>query len=1840
VDGHRHACPANAEKPGNDPVNCVCLAGYTGGGAFANGMYPACTLLPPGGKASVAPCAHGETRVVGGAWTCTCTAVAPGEEAFTGGGKFVYDDATQEKLGADGRGQYPACTRLEKCDMFAEVSWAGSTAMQASERAALEGIYDEMTSGTFETRVGMKQDWYGRPTSPGEPQNVTMDKAWAFGTGDWAAAGYFGSPVKNRGRATMHWNFLKCKKSYADDLCSTYRLWGTLCWGGHVVEIDADKLKAADVLGAIDAPWKLSTKVNGLTKLRKLELSATGLVALPDTVASLTGVLHMIFMENAGLKKLPCSVWKLPKLHMIDVDNTGLEELAIGCTGANNPDLEFLFANRCNLRQVGIGATSSPKLKLLSISNTARQTGKTKNKISKFELDPKGGLEVLDMSASLDVTGNSKLSDFITIANSPLQVLDVQNNNLRGDVSSAFDGAPKLRQVNLANNKLTGALPSFTNTPKLESFDASHNTFTSWPPYPKWKDQGRAGGFDMLTTLKLAHNNLTHNDENVKEGHIEQQLTYLPAVKNLDLSHNKLTTRYSLPNGFNFLTKSFPPNIETLDLSHNALDRVFCATGAGAATRCGGAQNKYPKLHTLKLNNNKNFGGDLPEYMFGDGTLAALKKLDLSGCKFSGAIPVISKPTMEELDATNNPGLKLATIDRANPMALPFGYTTGGAAGVLAGTSDENVRCPSFTHRDATLRVDPSYYGYVGCKCARGLWGNPAAKPYDITKSSGCFDFNAEYHKKGTNAKDTLSDTYNEASTEHVRLSSGLSTTFSVKPDPYACNATNGPSTCSFKAIKLSVNAAKMATGETLLVKYKDSEDVEHTAIRADCRTEVVTDIPTNTTKDVTRCDPVDCLITAGSTHTCFALTDTAHAVFTSSSRDNAVSFIIEYEGLKACDKINDGLNDTVATSISGKCMPKRASLESSLTLQGMEEFEHDSPSAKRTAVIEALAKRLGVHKSAIVITDVTVIPIARRRLNTQGGTTLKISYRVAASSSSQAVAVQERAQATDFKQKFAEDVKAESGDTVTVTNVPEAFALDGVCGKGTQLFTNAATPTDEQKNWDHSPCFQDKKGETTAGWYRKVKLESGKQGCCVPCPLGTYKSSDDTRLQCLPCHPDRFADEPGETQSGCKSCNPSGQKTATNTAARSGCKCLSGHFATVNQALPFKGERGTSYEQGIDCIKCHESASCLTESEAAQVQSARNATSMPAYEGLTFESVQSKYSYWTLKSFYRYNYTDGNAKQHPSKLKGMKCKSRVSGRSWCTGGNYTLGFQKDGLKAVDYIASSGANAPRSAASASCPADTDILDMTGKQRVYAEGCGCAIGHMGPLCAVCMPGFRKGLRSNGCDKCDQDANKKVTYSLVGFFAALLLFVGIFFQKVRECAQESKEKLNQIRKRSQAHLSEAFSGQDLVDFESGFMNFMMGGGDSFLSFKILIGLFQVLPQFDFVFSGSGFQWPSGVRELFGLLAIFNLNFTQFASLGCLVETNFVDDFLVTTMLPLILTAIVVVLHLAAKKAGKTWFRKRNNLIRATLAIFFVAYPGASSSSLRMLRYNCKTMPNGDQYLQADMWIRCNDDSQKIRTWFGDDSSYKAYESLAWFFVAVYPFGVPICLFAMLYRNRKNLYEKDENGVIKRKYDEDTKRLKGWKTDRKLGKSLGLLYSSYKPKYWWWEVFELIRKVLITGMLIFVMPGTPSQFAFGILLSLFFMLFYTGCRPYCDKVNSWLQMICQVAVFMMLFAGLLIAAQISDEDGYDMDALEGMMVFITVLPIAIGGVMIIYTNVALFCGDVMVLCKKKKASPGGAEQKEAVVTMNDVEAELDGVATAGKEVAVSETRTTGEA
>jgi len=58
---------------------------------------------------------------------------------------------------------------------------------------------------------------------------------------------------------------------------------------------------------------------------------------------------------------------------------------------------------------------------------------------------------------------------------------------------------------------------------------------------------------------------------------------------------------------------------------------------------------------------------------------------------------------------------------------------------------------------------------------------------------------------------------------------------------------------------------------------------------------------------------------------------------------------------------------------------------------------------------------------------------------------------------------------------------------------------------------------------------------------------------------------------------------------------------------------------------------------------------------------------------------------------------------------------------------------------------------------------------------------------------------------------------------------------------------------------------------------------------------------------------------------------------------------------------------------------------------------------------------------------------------------------------------------------------------------------------------------LYGSFEPMFWWFEILDTIRKLVLTGGLIFLGPGTTEQIAISMIICLVALRIFSGFRPF---------------------------------------------------------------------------------------------------------------------------
>jgi len=64
---------------------------------------------------------------------------------------------------------------------------------------------------------------------------------------------------------------------------------------------------------------------------------------------------------------------------------------------------------------------------------------------------------------------------------------------------------------------------------------------------------------------------------------------------------------------------------------------------------------------------------------------------------------------------------------------------------------------------------------------------------------------------------------------------------------------------------------------------------------------------------------------------------------------------------------------------------------------------------------------------------------------------------------------------------------------------------------------------------------------------------------------------------------------------------------------------------------------------------------------------------------------------------------------------------------------------------------------------------------------------------------------------------------------------------------------------------------------------------------------------------------------------------------------------------------------------------------------------------------------------------------------------------------------------------------------------------------------------LYDAFLPEYYWTEVMECLRKLLLTGFVVFFYEGSGLQILFGLVMSIIFLSLYSKLDPYLMPSNN---------------------------------------------------------------------------------------------------------------------
>ena len=280
-----------------------------------------------------------------------------------------------------------------------------------------------------------------------------------------------------------------------------------------------------------------------------------------------------------------------------------------------------------------------------------------------------------------------------------------------------------------------------------------------------------------------------------------------------------------------------------------------------------------------------------------------------------------------------------------------------------------------------------------------------------------------------------------------------------------------------------------------------------------------------------------------------------------------------------------------------------------------------------------------------------------------------------------------------------------------------------------------------------------------------------------------------------------------------------------------------------------------------------------------------------------------------------------------------------------------------------------------------------------------------------------------------------------------------------------------------------------------------------------------------------------YPRLYQKLLDVIALANFNLSWMPSAGCVLDVDFHVELIAATTGPFVLVALLGLTYLVSvHRNRKSWpalSAVRRKHANSVIVVILLCYSSASSAVFRT--FACDSLDGGKLYLRSDYRIEC------------DSPKHKRFQIYAAFMIAVYPLGIPLLFALLLYRSRKAL-----TNTSLRNDSEDL-----------VQQSTSNLWKPYKPSAFYYEMVECGRRVMLTGVVVFIYPNTAAQIA--VTLAIAFLFAFTSERldPYDSYWDGWVSRIGHVMVVLTMYVALLAKVDVSGEGSQSQALFAGILV-----------------------------------------------------------------------------
>eukprot|EP01045_Picozoa_sp_COSAG04_P009171 COSAG04_NODE_525_length_13096_cov_16.943602_2_plen_592_part_00 len=183
-----------------------------------------------------------------------------------------------------------------------------------------------------------------------------------------------------------------------------------------------------------------------------------------------------------------------------------------------------------------------------------------------------------------------------------------------------------------------------------------------------------------------------------------------------------------------------------------------------------------------------------------------------------------------------------------------------------------------------------------------------------------------------------------------------------------------------------------------------------------------------------------------------------------------------------------------------------------------------------------------------------------------------------------------------------------------------------------------------------------------------------------------------------------------------------------------------------------------------------------------------------------------------------------------------------------------------------------------------------------------------------------------------------------------------------------------------------------------------------------------------------------------------------------------------------------------------------------------------------------YNCRNLDGGIELLRTDFRVHCSTQMHFV------------YQGVAGVLIALFAVGTPVWLvrMMMLRMGEYSASSDSDRFVARRVADElkiDDKQAMEAIRDVSTGREYSFLVNAYKSRYFYWEGVDMVRKLMLVGMLVVAGRGSAAQLFLAVCVSCTALVLQVTLQPYKHWEDNVFKALVEVHIFLVVTVSLVL-------------------------------------------------------------------------------------------------